>query len=63
MVESFYSEDVTDETRLGILNQFDVNYVFWGPAERSLGSYNLDEASFLSPVYSNDEVKLFRVQP
>ncbi|NMC78948.1 MAG: hypothetical protein GYA59_06280, partial [Chloroflexi bacterium] len=63
MVESFYSEGTTDETRLGILKQFDVNYVFWGPAERSLGSYDLGEASFLSLVYSNDEVKLFQVQP
>lgn len=62
MVEAFYTGDTTEAVRLNILERYRVEYVFWGPAERSVGDFDPTQASFLEPVFTSELVKIFRVQ-
>ncbi len=43
------------------LRQRGVDYVFWGPRETALGGEA--DGSFLTPLYQNGEVVLYKVQP
>jgi hypothetical protein len=44
------------------LHGFGVDYVFYGPAERALGGYNPDRASFLELAYFTADVAVYRVR-
>jgi hypothetical protein len=60
-VKSFYSTGATDMQRLDLIRRFDVQYVFWGPAEQALGDWFPAEATFLQPVYQSGAYQLFKV--
>jgi hypothetical protein len=60
-VASFYSSGTTDAQRLALLTRFDVRYVFWGPAERRLGSWDPNLAAFLQPLDQVGEYAVFQV--
>jgi hypothetical protein len=61
MVEDFFSASTSDQRRQQILSQYGVTYVFYGPAERSLGTYAVQAASFLRPVYTSPKVVVYQV--
>jgi hypothetical protein len=58
-VERFYTSQSTDEERLALLHQYHVRYVFWGPAERSLGAWNPDLATYLRKIYQENEYSVY----
>jgi uncharacterized membrane protein len=60
-VAAFYAADTPDAQRLELIRQFDVRYVFWGPAERKLGDWSPSQAGYLWPVYQSGEYQLFQV--
>ena len=60
-VAAFYAADTPDTQRLEVIHQFNVQYVFWGPAERALGSWSPGQAFFLRPVYQAGDYQLFQV--
>jgi uncharacterized membrane protein len=60
-VAAFYSGYTADEQRLALLRRFNVHYVFWGPAERLLGSWDPRQAAFLQPLDQFGEYAVFRV--
>jgi hypothetical protein len=62
MVKAFFANDTTDQQREAILRQYSVDYIFYGPAERSLGSYNPETASFLQIVYTSSRVKIYQIR-
>jgi len=43
------------------LQQYHVNYVLYGPAEQTLGSYNPDQSAFLMLAFSAPDVKVYTV--
>ncbi|MEA3350622.1 MAG: hypothetical protein U9Q82_08390, partial [Chloroflexota bacterium] len=51
-VEGFYQADTPDDERLALLHEFDVDYVFWGPAERALGDWKPYQVDFLEVIYN-----------
>jgi hypothetical protein len=61
MMERFFDAATSDVERMQLVQQYNVRYVFWGPAERELGSYDLDASSWLSRVFSNSRVSVYRV--
>ncbi len=61
-VTRFYAGDTDEVWRKGLLTRFGVEYVFEGPREKSLGTFDPTGASYLEPVYSNHDVTLFRVR-
>ena len=62
-VAAFFDANTPDARRREILQQKDVRYVFYGPAERQLGAYDPSAASFLTLAFETSEVKVFAVRP
>ncbi len=63
MVNQFFAGDSEDIRREQILKLYNVSYVFYGPAEQTLGNFAPDNAGYLSPVFSNSTVKVYAVRP
>ena len=53
---------VDDAKRLEGLTQYKVTYVFYGDEEKALGAYDPSNAPFLTLVYDQDGVKVFKVK-
>jgi hypothetical protein len=61
-VEHFFKESTTDEDRRALIDEFGVSYLFYGPAERSLGTWAPASAPFLERIYEDDPYVIFRVK-
>ncbi|MBN1146804.1 MAG: hypothetical protein JXA78_06085 [Anaerolineales bacterium] len=60
-VSAFYSPATLDAQRIELLQQFDVRYVIWGPAERALGAWDPSAAAYLAPLYTSGDYTVLRV--
>jgi hypothetical protein len=60
-VKTFFGESADDAWRLALLNEFGIEYVYFGPDERTLGGFIPDQASYLQQVYNHGSVQIFRV--
>ena len=60
-VEAFYTHATPDEQRQDLIDRFDVHYVWWGPHERLLGSWNPVQAEYLKLVGEEGDYMLFEV--
>jgi hypothetical protein len=61
MVEEFFAADTDDARRQQILQQYSVDYLFYGPAEQSLGNYAPEGSSFLRLTFSAPQAKVYAV--
>jgi hypothetical protein len=61
-VSRFFDASVSDIERVETLYAFGVDYVFQGPAERSLGDYNFATATWLNLAFSTPKVKVYSVR-
>ncbi len=64
-VTDFFNAGTSDVERQAILRRYEVDYVFWGPAEQAMGGLDLSTASgagYLKDVYRNQEVVVYHVQ-
>ncbi len=61
MVMEFFNHETSDERRHDILQTYSVDYLFFGPAERSIGDYNPQHSSFLEVVYELPKVTIYQV--
>ncbi|MFW6116646.1 MAG: hypothetical protein ACOC6F_02870, partial [bacterium] len=61
-VARFFDAAVCDEERAKILSAFDVDYVFRGPAERELGSYDPKDSPWLELTFSTPQAEVYRVR-
>lgn len=60
---SFFRDGTGDDFRQDLLADYGISYVFHGPTERRTGGFNPSKASYLTPVYSNASVAMYRVNP
>jgi hypothetical protein len=60
-VESFFQSTTSDQTRLDLIRQFQIDFVFYGPEEQDLGTWSPDSFDRLSPVYQEGNWKIYRV--
>jgi hypothetical protein len=66
MLRQFFANDTgnseaANDRRCRLLQDYGVTYVFYGPAERALGSFSPADASYLQKVYDNGEIQIYRV--
>lgn len=61
-VEAFYGGESSDRQRIDFLRSQRVDYVFYGPEERSLGDWDPVGSEFLQHVAGFDSYDLYRVQ-
>lgn len=62
LVNAFYSSQTDDRQRQTILEQYEIDYVIYGSAERKLGHYRPASSPLLQKVYDSSEVDIYRVQ-
>jgi hypothetical protein len=60
-VELIFDNSTSPAVREAILSEGNVDYLFFGPAERELGVYSPQEADFFVEIYSQGEVTIYRV--
>lgn len=60
-VERFYQAETTAEWRRQFLETFNVVYVWYGPEERDLGSYDPAGDELLRSVYEQDGIEIYTV--
>ncbi|MCL4295964.1 MAG: hypothetical protein KJ077_09565 [Anaerolineae bacterium] len=60
LVTTFFGSEMSDEERAALLQQYGVDYVFYGPAEQALGNYDPATSSLFSQVFVAPRVKVFQ---
>lgn len=58
----FYDESTSDDFRLALLKINNIKYIYYGEFERYMGTFKINESSFLEKCYENEGVKIFRVR-
>ena len=61
LAEEFYAVATTNARRQQILEQYQIDYVLYGPAERTLGEFQKQGKPFLQAVFTTPEVILYAV--
>jgi hypothetical protein len=61
-VDAFYGDGMTDQERLQFIMSQDVQYVWYGPREKALGSWNPVGSGFLNIAYDEAGHEIYRVQ-
>jgi hypothetical protein len=62
-VAAFFRIGSSDSEHLTFLQEMDVKYIFWGPAERALGDWHPANAPYLRLVFQEEEVAILAVAP
>lgn len=60
---AFYQPATSDQERQDLLQEWGVNYVFWGPEERALGGWDPNAADYLTPRFTGGAYSVFEVNP
>jgi asparagine N-glycosylation enzyme membrane subunit Stt3 len=60
MLNRFFANG-DDTFRTELLRDYGISYLFYGPAERALGNFSPEDASYLQQVYDNGRVQIYRV--
>jgi hypothetical protein len=60
---SFFQDSSSDDFRRDLLTEYGIRYVFHGPTERQIGEFEPSRAPYLTPVYGNVCVAIYRVKP
>jgi hypothetical protein len=60
-IEAFYQIGTEDSNRNQLLEEFRVDYVFWGPAERRYGNWNPGNSDFLDLIYQHGDYQIYKV--
>jgi hypothetical protein len=61
-VDQFFASSTRDATRVNIVRDHGVDYIFVGPAERGLGNFDLGQSVLYERVYASPLVSVFRVK-
>lgn len=61
MVEQFFAAATPHIERQLILQEYSVDYVLVGPAERSLGDFDPVTAVYLTPVFNSETTQVYKV--
>ncbi len=62
-VQRFFQADTPDEWRRDLLKRFQLDYVFYGLNEQRLGGFVPSQAAYLTEVYSEQGIHIYRVMP
>jgi hypothetical protein len=63
MVNEFFAEKTDEPRRQQILKAYSVDYIFYGPAERALGSYDPGRSSLFVEVFSSPSTHIYMFKP
>lgn len=61
IIRTFFDTAMDDADRAAVLQAYHVRYIFWGEAERKLGTFNPDALPFVRRVYSSPQAVVYQV--
>ena len=61
IVSGFYDDEMSDEERIDFIHDKDIGYVWHGPHERELGSWDPASVDFLTLIYGQSEYEIYQV--
>ena len=61
IVGGFYDDEMSDEERIDFIHDKDIGYVWRGPHERELGSWDPAGVDFLTLIYRQGDYEIYRV--
>ena len=61
MVARFFQEETPDTWRVQLLQENAIAYIFYGPREAALGDFDPADSAYVSPVFANELVTIYRV--
>jgi hypothetical protein len=59
-VSAFFGEAMTDRERIEFIGDMDIEYVWYGPNERELGSWDPIESDLLIRVYGKNDYEIYQ---
>jgi hypothetical protein len=62
LMQRFFDAATDDAWRQDLLDEYGVDYVFWGPAERRVGDFDPQTAAYLQKVYDASGYIIFEVE-
>lgn len=62
LVAKFFDATTTNPWRQELLERYGVDYLFWGPAERAVGTFAPYAQPYLQPIYETAEYAIFEIQ-
>jgi hypothetical protein len=62
LVARFFDATTRDDWRVDLLDEYGIDYVFWGPPERELGGFNPYDAGYLRKVFRTNGYAVFEVE-
>ncbi len=62
LVAAFFDAETPDSEREALMRQYDVRYIFYGPAEQALGAYDPGASALFSETFVSSGVKLYAVK-
>jgi hypothetical protein len=60
LVSAFYGDEMMDQERISFIDDMDIEYVWYGPHERELGSWDPKDAGFLSVIYKKGNYEIYQ---
>jgi len=60
-IEAFFMEETKESTRIKLLEEFEVGYIFVGPVERKFGHWETDNDVIYRKVFTQGEYDLFEI--
>jgi hypothetical protein len=61
MIDRFFQSDAPEPWRREFLKEYGIAYLFYGPREVLLGDYDPSRSDYLSPVFANKVITIYRV--
>jgi len=55
----FFKDNKEQEKKLSLLEDNELDFLFYGPIEKDMGDYSPSSAKYLELVYSNEEVEIY----
>jgi hypothetical protein len=63
LVAQFFAGETSEQWRRDLLTDYGVDWLFWGPVERELGTFDPHVAPYLRQVYNSEGYTIFEVEP
>jgi len=62
-IACFYTAGCPEAERASLLDEFEVDFVFWGPGEQELGDWDPHLSPKLQPIFSSGDYFVFKYHP
>ncbi|MCA9926464.1 MAG: hypothetical protein KC421_29045, partial [Anaerolineales bacterium] len=63
IVDQFFNGSTDETWRQAQLAQFRINYIWHGPREKQLGTFDPTQTDYLKPVFANNSITIYEVVP